>query len=1307
MSLSFARQAISKKQQLSLSICRQYQCPRTQRAVLLLSKAALNHTIHRCNSTAVATQVSQPYPYYTEPIILPNPGLATFRETARVLPSTIAEQYSILKACLMTGNMQRAERIMIELFRTRPEEMKVFADVNIYNAFLNGFVEAPVKPMTRQCLLWFDNMRSYGINADANTFAIIIKGFLRIESYHTARTLLVEMTSKEGFSIDDMLNSQYLNNEDIQLFRKMISASQGNTEVEVEKLLNKLESATDSILGKSAEPYLMDTAPTSNSTTTASTMTPTNTIVENIPEVKPTKAIGVQFLQEQLAALRDPKAIVKMDPHELQLGLEQQGYEMALQKLLHTKEQHLERGDTLNAYNLTPLKRTMWNWHEQLVPLIQEEIQRCDNVKGAKESERAAYGPFLKLLPAQTLSIVTILELLRLHNTSGIGDGMKTARALLEVGKAVEMEYNAVRLKKSNALRNGSSLKGGDKVSHVFTSEKTFSIAMSKLQKKNEERGLTGAEDWNPVWPSTIRAKVGSVLTSLLLEAATIPVPSKDPETGKKIIENIPAFFHTYQYVHGKRVGIIKFSEQLTQMLSREPVKDTLHPRLLPMLVHPRPWLTYNSGGYLSTPSLCMRIKDANEQLIYLQKASDKDHLKKVLAGLDVLGSTRWRVNKNVFKVILDVWNSGEALACIPPAFQEYTPLPPKPPNYDTDPKAKFDWVTLVKQIQTTERNNHSLRCDVNYKVETARAFLNLPMYFPHNMDFRGRAYPMPPTLNHLGNDLCRGLLHFDEAKPLGARGWRWLKIHLANLTGFDKHSFTEREQFTVDNMENILDSVDNPLGGKRWWLKAENPWQCLAACYEVAAAYRSGHPEEFKSQLPVHQDGTCNGLQHYAALGGDLAGARAVNLAAGDRPADVYTGVADMVNKQIDERAAQGDELAQLLQGNISRKVVKQTVMTNVYGVTFVGARAQLENRLKENPNIPRDKIYLLSGYLAKAVFSSLGEMFSGAHRIQDWLTNSARRIARSVPLETLQFAGVVPGGEHLQKAEGSETKAKVRHSRKKKAKEFSARNPTCNQMSSVIWTTPLGLPIVQPYRRSGKKQVSTLLQTVFIEDPDASRPVNAMKQSSAFPPNFIHSLDATHMLMSAVACHKKGMTFASVHDSYWTHACDVDEMNKVIRDQFIELHSQPIMENLMSEFKERYKNYRVPKTVLIEEEEARKNKKNTPSSILFADDSSQLDDMLESEKKQKEQEKKDALNAIFGLEEDDDTTGEDFEGDDEVENEEEVEEEEEAPKKKAKKGRGNAKFKYSWEPLTFPPLPERGDFDINEVKSSPYFFH
>lgn len=37
-----------------------------------------------------------------------------------------------------------------------------------------------------------------------------------------------------------------------------------------------------------------------------------------------------------------------------------------------------------------------------------------------------------------------------------------------------------------------------------------------------------------------------------------------------------------------------------------------------------------------------------------------------------------------------------------------------------------------------------------------------------------------------------------------------------------------------------------------------------------------------------------------------------------------------------------------------------------------------------------------------------------------------------------------------------------------------------------------------------------------------------------------------------------------AGVHDSYWTHACDVDEMNRILREKFVELYEKPILENV-----------------------------------------------------------------------------------------------------------------------------------------------
>lgn len=144
--------------------------------------------------------------------------------------------------------------------------------------------------------------------------------------------------------------------------------------------------------------------------------------------------------------------------------------------------------------------------------------------------------------------------------------------------------------------------------------------------------------------------------------------------------------------------------------------------------------------------------------------------------------------------------------------------------------------------------------------------------YFPHNVDFRGRAYPLPPHLNHIGDDLSRGLLKFGESRPLGERGLRWLKIHISNLYGYDKASFDDRVVFVDQHLPEIYDSAEKPLEGGRWWTKADDAWQCLAACMELRNALESGDPHAYESNLPTHQDGTCNGLQHYAALGGDPA---------------------------------------------------------------------------------------------------------------------------------------------------------------------------------------------------------------------------------------------------------------------------------------------------------------------------------------------------------------------------------------------------------------------------------------------------
>lgn len=179
-------------------------------------------------------------------------------------------------------------------------------------------------------------------------------------------------------------------------------------------------------------------------------------------------------------------------------------------------------------------------------------------------------------------------------------------------------------------------------------------------------------------------------------------------------------------------------------------------------------------------------------------------------------------------------------------------------------------------------------------------------------------------------------LLVFAESKRLGPRGLRWLKIHVAGLFGHDKKLFEEREAWTNKHLEMCCSVAKNPLSevAMNFWCSAEHPWQvrevrikivvpngfryntmplhsrmlyirnvlsqALTACFELGRIYASESPEDVCSPLPIHQDGTCNGLQHYAALGRDVEGALSVNLCANASPADVYTAVMREAQKRV-----------------------------------------------------------------------------------------------------------------------------------------------------------------------------------------------------------------------------------------------------------------------------------------------------------------------------------------------------------------------------------------------------------------------
>ncbi len=116
-----------------------------------------------------------------------------------------------------------------------------------------------------------------------------------------------------------------------------------------------------------------------------------------------------------------------------------------------------------------------------------------------------------------------------------------------------------------------------------------------------------------------------------------------------------------------------------------------------------------------------MRFKDSQEQQQYLKHASSRGNVELVYAGLDVLGSTPWQINRKIFNVVLEVWNAGYRLGKLPPAVYE-EPEPERPSEMETDQRARSNFIQRQRQWLVNKANNHSERCSVNYKVEIARA---------------------------------------------------------------------------------------------------------------------------------------------------------------------------------------------------------------------------------------------------------------------------------------------------------------------------------------------------------------------------------------------------------------------------------------------------------------------------------------------------------------------------------------------------------------------------------------------------------
>jgi DNA-directed RNA polymerase len=499
------------------------------------------------------------------------------------------------------------------------------------------------------------------------------------------------------------------------------------------------------------------------------------------------------------------------------------------------------------------------------------------------------------------------------------------------------------------------------------------------------------------------------------------------------------------------------------------------------------------------------------------------------LDAINTIQETAWEVNSGVLRVAEDIWNDpnrdwpgkgGKVHSRVIPA-----PMPRMP---------KDAWEALTtegrKAALKARREANSKRASSESRLDSAadrlviaQAVEGRPIWFPHVRDFRGRIYPAATSGPHpQGDDLAKALIRFHEGKVLGPDGLFWLCVRLANNFGKDKIPLEDRVQWALDHADMVAE-VD--AGASLWWTEADEPWQALATCLELAQALTYDDPETFVSHLPIPLDGSCNGLQHLSAMGLDPVGARATNLCGTDRQ-DIYEEVATRVRQAVSKDALNGCEKAAYWEEKVNRAVCKRACMTTAYGVTDGGIKRQLVDD-GHAPSGAENRMF--SDYLGDRLSDALGQTISAGKEIMAWLQVVARNLADAgLPFD---------------------------------------------------WTTPTGSRCRQAYWKQARTEVRTIAGRVTLQQDVVGSTLPPRKQALGASPNVIHSFDAAHLALTVIAGRDEGIdSWAMIHDSFGTHAADTTRLSRVLREQFVEMYRRDWLAEIAAEIAQKHAHVRIP---------------------------------------------------------------------------------------------------------------------------------
>lgn len=674
---------------------------------------------------------------------------------------------------------------------------------------------------------------------------------------------------------------------------------------------------------------------------------------------------------------------------------------------------------------------------------------------------------------------------------------------------------------------------------------------------------------------------------------------------------------HTPKWVELRNPALVK---GITALLAELPARFTVQPLRQPV--------AYRPGG--TEPAMDDQAERFRVELIGYRRQNG--FLRRLQAGLQAAENrapgfatyleavnrqqaVAWRVNGPLLAVVDQL----RVLAADPEAYPEVWGMTPNAvPGPQADARAALRaWVLerLYTPPPAGERKTIQRPAEFLDSPLARQALAQLcpadasppPFYLAWKADYRGRIYAETPWLTPQGGDLQRALLEFAQGRALDEPGVSALRRHGANLVRrgrlladlgiADRQVVTleERERWVREHETEILASAASPLTAPFWREVAGKPLPFLAFCL---AYHQWREDPSAPIHLPVQIDGTCNGLQHIAALTGDAGLARAVNVLPREDglPGDIYSELAVAAAEGLGQLDAGGDPLhgpALVLadrwlaatparRGWLGRDTAKKVVMTIPYGA---GAEAQARYVLEAIAADFEREWQTMSPEALAVWLTELDHCVTRTGGVADSQQDRDRRsfVARCTRIpnlfkerrrqafaarDELERALAHAHWEHARTLAAYTALAIVQHLRA----ALSARYPAVDDFSRwlrrvatdceglpLVWLSPCGFPVCQDKfvlkgsslnARLGSREIRVDLKRL-------DETVAVGKQGDALLPNLIHSLDATHLMMTLLGADRRGVTdVGTIHDCLLCHPNDAPALGETVRQTFVELY-------------------------------------------------------------------------------------------------------------------------------------------------------